>query len=139
MGWPVAAYLPWINGLVEGANKILLYILARLCAPEVRWQTTNWEDLPRTWPDHFDEAIQILNWQILPGFKFSPKELLLSPIVNTTPTPLKVSSSMPQAQDFNMHMATKARWLCRGSTAHHGLQNQIRSMSFGFCRRGGHI
>jgi hypothetical protein len=43
----VAAYLPWINGLVEGTNKILLYILACLCAPEVGedgWQTTNWEE-----------------------------------------------------------------------------------------------
>ena len=31
----VAAYSPWVNGLVEGTNKILLYVLARLCAPEV--------------------------------------------------------------------------------------------------------
>ena len=61
----VAAYSPWINGLVEGTNKILLYVLARLCAPEVGedgWQSMNWNDLPRAWPDHFDKAIQILNW-----------------------------------------------------------------------------
>ena len=31
----VAAYSPWINGLVEGTNKILLYILAHLCAPDI--------------------------------------------------------------------------------------------------------
>ena len=31
----VAAYSPWVNGLVEGTNKLLLYVLARLCAPEV--------------------------------------------------------------------------------------------------------
>ena len=108
----VAAYSPWINGLVEGTNKILLYVLARLCAPEIGedgWQTTNWEDLPRTWPDHFDEAIQILNWRILPALKFSPKELLLSLIVNTTPTPPEISSSTPIPQDFETHMAYAAQ------------------------------
>ena len=31
----VAAYSPWINGLVEGTNRILLYILACLCAPDI--------------------------------------------------------------------------------------------------------
>ena len=101
-----------INGLVEGTNKILLYVLARLCAPEVGedgWQVMNWVDLPKTWPDHFDEAIQILNWRILPALKFSPKELLLSLIVNTTPTPLEVSSSMPNPQDFDTHMAYAAQ------------------------------
>ena len=108
----VAAYSPWINGLVEGTNRILLYVLARLCAPEVGedgWQTMNWANLPKTWPDLFDEAIQILNWRILPALKFSPKELLLSLIVNTTPTPLEASSSMPALQDFDMHMAYAAQ------------------------------
>ena len=69
----------------------------------------NWTDLPKTWPDHFDEAIQILNWRILPALKFSPKELLLSLIVNTTPTPLEISSSMPATQDFDTHMAYAAQ------------------------------
>ena len=108
----VAAYAPWINGLVEGTNKILLYILARLCAPEVGedgWRGMDWKDLPKKWPDHFDEAIQILNWRILPALKFSPRELLLSLIVNTSPTPLEASSSMPTHNDFNMHMAYAAQ------------------------------
>ena len=108
----VAAYSPWINSLVEGTNKILLYVLARLCAPEVGedgWQAMNWTDLPKTWPEHFDEAIQILNWRILPALKFSPKELLLSLIVNTKPTPLEVSSSMPTPNDFDIHMAYAAQ------------------------------
>jgi hypothetical protein len=108
----VAAYLPWVNGLVEGTNKILLYVLARLCAPEVGedgWQTMNWAELPKKWPDYFDEAIQILNWRILLALKFSPKELLLSLIVNTNPTPLKMSSSMPTPDDFNTHMVYAAQ------------------------------
>jgi hypothetical protein len=29
-------YLPWVNGLVEGTNKILLHIIKQLCAPELR-------------------------------------------------------------------------------------------------------
>jgi len=45
----------------------------------------------------FDEAIQILNWRILPALKFSPKELLLSLIVTHT-TPIEVSRSMPTAR-----------------------------------------
>ena len=108
----VAAYSPWVNGLVEGTNKILLYVLARLCAPEVGedgWRAMKWTDLPKAWPDHFDEAIQILNWRILPALKFSPKELLLSLVVNTTPTPLETSSSMPAPQDFDTHLAYTAQ------------------------------
>ena len=73
------------------------------------WQSTSWEDLPRAWPDHFEEAIQILNWRILPALKFSPKELLLNLIVNTTPTPLEVSASTPVPQDFDTHIAYAAQ------------------------------
>jgi hypothetical protein len=29
------AYSPWVNRLVEGANKILLHVLKPLCAPDV--------------------------------------------------------------------------------------------------------
>ena len=72
------------------------------------WQVTNWVDLPKIWPDHFNKAIQILNWQILLVFKFLPKELLLSLIINTMP-PLEVSSSMPIPQDFNTHMVYAAQ------------------------------
>ena len=82
----VAAYSPWINGLVEGTNKILLYILARLCAPDVGedgWKAMKWDNLPRSWPDHFDKAIHTLNWQILPALKFHPKEILLGLVINT--------------------------------------------------------
>ena len=69
----VVAYSPWVNGLVEGTNKLLLYVLARLCAPEVGkdgCQAITWDKLPTTWPDHFDKAIRILNWCILPALKF---------------------------------------------------------------------
>lgn len=31
----IAAYSPWVNGLVEGTNKLLLHVLKRLCAPDL--------------------------------------------------------------------------------------------------------
>ena len=102
----VAAYSVWINSLVEGTNKILLYVLARLCAPEIGedgWQTTNWKDLPKTWPNHFNKAIQILNWRILQALKFSPKELLLSLIVNTN-LPLSKSALLDYYPKISKHI-----------------------------------
>jgi len=85
----VSTYLPWVNGLVEGANKILLHILKRLCSPnlgEDEYNAMDWENIPVSWPKYFDEAIHIMNWRLLPALKFSPKELLLGLVVNTTPT-----------------------------------------------------
>ena len=104
----VAAYSPWVNGLVEGTNKLLLDILARLCTPKLGkdgWNSLKWEDLPRTWMDHFDRAIRILNWHILPSLKFSPKELLLGLVVNTVNTPLEASASLLLPQDIDVHFA----------------------------------
>jgi hypothetical protein len=104
----VSAYSPWVNGLVEGTNKLLLYVLARLCAPDVGedgWKATEWGTLPRTWPDHFDRAIRILNWHILPALKFSPKELLLGLVVNTVSTPIEASTSLLPPESVDQHMA----------------------------------
>ena len=92
----VAAYSPWVNGLLEGTNGKLLSRLKRLCAPnlgEDEWaKITRFEDLPAVWPDHFDAAIEHLNQRILPAYKFSPNELCLGTVVNTSETPIKVSS-----------------------------------------------
>jgi len=111
----VAAYSPWVNGLVEGTNRLLLYVLARLCAPEVGkdgWQATTWDKLPVTWPNHFDKAICILNWRILPVLKFSLKEILLGLVVNMSKTPMEVSSSFLPPLDIDTHMTYAAQqWL----------------------------
>src|ERR1700676_1193831 len=87
----VSAYSPWINGLVEGTNKILLHVLKRLCAPGLgddEYDNMDWDSLPKSWPLHLDEAVLALNTRILPNLKFSPKELLLATVVNTPRTPL---------------------------------------------------
>ncbi|KIK58486.1 hypothetical protein GYMLUDRAFT_111614, partial [Collybiopsis luxurians FD-317 M1] len=75
------AYLPWVNSLVEGTNKLLLHILKRLCAPELgedseEFMSMGWGSLPSLWPEFLDKAIWILNMCILPAFRFLLKELL---------------------------------------------------------------
>jgi hypothetical protein len=55
-----SAYSPWVNGLVEGTNKLLLHILKRLCTQglgEDEYNTITLDKLPNTWPDHFQTAI----------------------------------------------------------------------------------
>jgi transposase InsO family protein len=104
----VSAYSPWINGLVEGANKLLIYVLACLCAPDVGedgWKSMTKDDLPKNWPLYFDEAIRILNNRLLPAVKFRPKELLFGRVVNTPPTPIEVAVSEFSAQDARLHIA----------------------------------
>ncbi|KAG5649711.1 hypothetical protein H0H81_002397 [Sphagnurus paluster] len=108
----VAAYSPWVNGLVEGTNKLLLYVLAWLCAPELGedgWQAMKKENLPYNWPDHFECAISILNWWILPSLKFTPKELLLGMAVNTAWTLLADSTSILKAEEMETHLAYAAQ------------------------------
>jgi hypothetical protein len=104
----VAAYSPWINGLVENANMKLLGRLKRLCSPglgEDEYENTRAEDLTWTWPDHFDTAIRQLNKRIIPAFKFSPKELLLGLVVNTVPTAVSDADTVLNMSDINVHMA----------------------------------
>ena len=43
------------------------------------------------WPAHFDTAIEQLNYHILPALKFSPDELCLGIVVNTSATPAELS------------------------------------------------
>ena len=111
----VAAYSPWVNGLVEGANKILLYVLAHLCALEIGedgWRMMVWDNIPRSWPDHCDKAIQIMNWRILPVLKFQPKEILLGLVVNMEPMPIEVSAAFVTPPEIDVHMVyTTQQWL----------------------------
>jgi transposase InsO family protein len=104
----VAAYSPWINGLVENANGKLLGRLKRLCSPnlgEDEYEDVRAEDISRAWPDHFDEAVRHLNERIIPAFQFSPKELLLGLVVNTTRTPVSNANETPSITDVEVHMA----------------------------------
>lgn len=104
----VPAYSPWINGLVEGTNKLLLHVLKRLCAPNLNdeeIERTRIEDIPKTWTDHFEEAIRVLNNRLLPALKFSPKELLLGLVVNTRATPIENAILPTTEADVTVQMA----------------------------------
>jgi transposase InsO family protein len=125
----VPVYSPWINGLVEGTNKLLLHVLERLCAPNLNdgdTEGTKVEDTPKTWPDHFDEAIHILNNRLLPSLKFSPKELLLGLVVNTKPTNMEDASSPTTELDVAVQMAyiTQQRLDRYASAVSHALRRK---------------
>lgn len=56
----VATYSPWVNGLIEGTNKLFLHILKRLCAPDLDDESIgrmSRDDLPKNWPDYLEETI----------------------------------------------------------------------------------
>ena len=70
-------------------RSLFLHILKRLCAPDLNKEQTGRvadDELTKTWPDHFNETIRILNARLLPALKFSLKELMLGLIVNTKPS-----------------------------------------------------
>ena len=70
------AYSLWVNGLLEGTNMKLLSWLKHLCTlklSEDDWEKiTSFGDLPGNWPMFVDTAVEQLNKQILPAYKFSP-------------------------------------------------------------------
>jgi transposase InsO family protein len=105
------AYSPWVNGLVEGLNKILLHVLKQLCAPDVGEQadTEGWEKLPKHWPDHLDDVVKALNHRILPALKHSPKELLLGIAINTLRTEPKDATGELSVDEATIHMAYAAQ------------------------------
>ena len=77
-------------------------------------------------PAHFDKAIRILNWRILPALKFCPKEILLGLVVNTMKTPMEVSSSFLPPSDIDTHMTYAAQQRLDGYTeaVHHAVQRK---------------
>ena len=105
----VAKYSAWVNGLVEGTNKILLGILKRMCAPDLGEDEyalmTDFTHLPKNWPDHLNEAVRQLNKRILRSFKFSPKELALGLVVNTNRSDPVTAATELSAEEVDIHMA----------------------------------
>src|SRR5882762_885168 len=104
----VAAYSPWLNGLLEGSNGILLNALKRLCAPglgEDDYDQMTIKDIPNNWPEHLDAAIKHLNDRILPSLKYSPNELLLRLVVNSRRTESPKDIELPTEQEVAIHLA----------------------------------
>ena len=103
--WIVPGYSPWINGLMEGMNAKLLGRLKRLCSPDLGEDEYNAMDLPTSWPDHLEEAIEFLNNCILPNLKFSPNELLLGIMINTKHTPANQAEEEVSTHEVEVQMA----------------------------------
>jgi transposase InsO family protein len=124
----VAAYSPWVNGLVENANKQFLGRLKRLCAPDLdedSGREVTPENIPKKWPDYFEVAISQLNDRILPAFKHSPRELLFGRVINTKPTPVNASAEEPTTlKDIETQMAYVEQQRLDGLS--HTLENAIR-------------
>ncbi|KAJ7451527.1 hypothetical protein B0H11DRAFT_1692962, partial [Mycena galericulata] len=89
------AYAPFVNGLIENTNKLLIGRLKRKCCPNLDEAEYEGDidpaSLPANWPDFFEECIAELNDRILPGTKFTPREVLfglcLAPIHVLPETP----------------------------------------------------
>jgi hypothetical protein len=99
------AYSPWVNGLLEGTNSILLNRLKRMCAPDLGEDDYAVMDIPINWPDHLEAAVRCINNRILPNLKYTPNELLLGLVVNTKPTPLSEILAEPTAGEVETQMA----------------------------------
>jgi hypothetical protein len=99
------AYSPWVNGLLEGMNSILLNRLKRMCAPDLGEDEYDAMDLPYNWPDHLEAAVRYINNRILPNLRYSPNELLLGLVINTRSTPTEQASIAPTAEEVETQMA----------------------------------
>ena len=98
-------YSPWVNGLLEGTNSILLNRLKRMCAPDLGEDEYAGMDVPSNWPDHLEAAVRCINDRILPNLKYSPNELLLGLIINTKPTPVNEIQTTPTVEEVDVQMA----------------------------------
>jgi transposase InsO family protein len=109
----VAKYSPWVNGLVEGTNRILLGILKRMCAPDLGeegWKKIEkWEHLPANWPDHFDAAIFLLNNRILRALDHTPNELFYGMVINMTVTGVERNHGRRRRSAAGVHATATAR------------------------------
>lgn len=115
------AYAPWVNGLIENANQLLLGRLKKLCAPnhdeDEDDPTKDSKSIPTNWPEHFDEAIRQLNDRIAPALNATARELLFAlpfrkddslPLIPNPTTPTDTHTNFTLAETFrsNAHLAS---------------------------------
>ncbi|KAF8715671.1 hypothetical protein RHS02_09979, partial [Rhizoctonia solani] len=71
---------PWVNGLIEDANRILIGRLRTSCAEDLGKSPGDPNRPPspptRSWPKFLQKAIRDMNDRILPSLGYSPRELL---------------------------------------------------------------
>jgi transposase InsO family protein len=122
----VTKYSPWVNGLIEGTNRILLAILKRMCAPDLgeEWwkMIEKWEDLPANWPEHFDNTIFLLNNRILRALDHTPNKLFFGMVINTTATGMDTAAHNISLDDIEAQQAyvQQQRFDCHARAVVHG-------------------
>jgi hypothetical protein len=76
-----------------------------LCAPDLGeegWKKIeDWEHLPANWPDHFDNAIFLLNNRILRALDHTPNELFFAMVINTAETGVETASAEIMLDDID--------------------------------------
>jgi hypothetical protein len=115
------AYTPWVNGLIENANQLLLGQLKKLCTPNHDEDgddpTMDTKSIPTNWPEHFNEAIRQLNDCIAPALNATAHELLFAltfckddslPLVPNPTTPADTHTNFTLAETFrsNAHLTS---------------------------------
>lgn len=116
----VAARAPWLNGLLEGSNKILLNVLKQLFAPglgEDSYVNVKPTDIPNNWPDHLDKALRKLSNRILPSLGYSPNELFfgLPSVSRHSPDPEPIRP--PTEDEIAVHLTFAEQLHLDGYTA----------------------
>src|ERR1700723_2077395 len=86
-------------------NAKLLGILKRLCTPALGEDEYDAMELPASWPDYLEEAVEALNNRLLPNLKFSPNELLLGLVINTKHTTPDNMEEEVSAAEVDVQMA----------------------------------
>jgi hypothetical protein len=77
-----------------------------MCAPDLGDDYASM-DMPANWPDHLDAAIRCIDRDnhILPNMKYSPNELLLGLVINTTATSPTEALAPPTPEEVEVQMA----------------------------------
>jgi hypothetical protein len=122
------AYAPWVNGLAESTNNLLLSRLKHLCAPDLDEDPgeVDPKSIPWNWPDHLDEAVRSINDRIIPTLNATPREILfgmaLPPDTDSEPplSPQPTSSkdldnhfSLADSFHYNTHIRSLTESQCK--------------------------
>ena len=122
------AYAAWVNGLMEGVNRLFLSCLKKKCAPDLdesEYQDVDPQSIPRNWPDFFNEVVENLNDRIILGTKFTPREILFSLCFAPIHLPPNIPLQQPTEDRIDMRMDL-AKILRMENLAHHITDSECR-------------
>ena len=92
---------------MEEVNRLFLSCLKKKCALDLdksEYQDVDPQSIPRNWPDFFDEVVANLNDRIIPGTKFTPKEILFSLCFAPIHLPPNIPLQQPTEDDIDTWM-----------------------------------